>query len=473
MISRTAALDLATWKVTCKALLAAEIPPDQIVWLDEAQGALFPAEAVPIPAAPPEGALRVPARLLAITEWVLRHRLIERCDVLYRLTFRITRGERGLLSSLTDPDVERATELERAVRKDAHRMQAFVRFKETEVAPGVSRFMSWYAPDHEILTLVAPIFASRFRDRSWSVLTPTRSAHYDAGQLRYGPGATPPQQEADDPLEELFRTYYAAVFDPARLNPVAMRRDLPGRRLRALPEARIVPELIRGAERRKSSMIARADVLPRTEHFLPQVRDLGKLANAAATCRGCSLYQAATQTVFGEGRANARLMFVGEQPGDTEDQLGRVFTGPAGKLLDRVFAEAGIEREQAYLTNAVKHFRFEQRGKARIHQRPKPGDVRACRPWLEAEIAAVRPHVIVCLGATAAQSLLGATFRLTQSRGSELKTPWAQITIPTWHPANILRAPDDSTRAQLFLELVRDCARAKSLAHAPEALQPR
>jgi DNA polymerase len=196
---------------------------------------------------------------------------------------------------------------------------------------------------------------------------------------------------------------------------------------------------------------------------MPERRSLPALRNAAASCQGCPLYLRATQTVFGEGPARARVMFVGEQPGDMEDREGRPFVGPAGQLFDRALSEAGLARDEAYVTNAVKHFKFEQRGKARLHKRPKAGEIGACLPWLHAEIAAVKPEILVLLGATAGQALFGAQFRITQERGRPIASTLAELVIATAHPSAILRAPDAEARDKAFRELVNDL---KLVAHA-------
>jgi uracil-DNA glycosylase len=194
----------------------------------------------------------------------------------------------------------------------------------------------------------------------------------------------------------------------------------------------------------------------RTEDFLPERRDLASLAKAAQACRGCSLYLRATQTVFGEGPATARVVVVGEQPGDVEDKQGRPFVGPAGRLLDKALGDAGLDRSSIYLTNAVKHFSFEERGKKRIHKKPRQSEVRACHPWLEGELAAIRPDLLVLLGATAAQAVFGSAFRVSQQRGKLLESRLAPIVVATTHPSSILRAPDDASREEAFGALVAD-----------------
>src|SRR5512138_1006944 len=184
--------------------------------------------------------------------------------------------------------------------------------------------------------------------------------------------------------------------------------------------------------------------------LVPAHPTLPSLRSAAAQCRACPLWERGTQTVFGEGRVGAAVLFVGEQPGNEEDLAGHPFVGPAGRLLDRALEAAGIDRSAAYVTNAVKHFKWEPRGKRRIHQKPTAGEVRACLPWLAAELAVVRPRAIVCLGATAAQALLGRGFKVTERRGELLSTPFAPVAMATVHPSSILRARDDrSRRAEL------------------------
>jgi len=178
------------------------------------------------------------------------------------------------------------------------------------------------------------------------------------------------------------------------------------------------------------------------------------LREAVQSCRGCDLYQHATQAVAGEGGASSTIVFIGEQPGDEEDRKGQPFVGPAGRLLDRALQEAGIDRKSVYVTNAVKHFKFEERGKRRIHKKPSASETKACRPWLEAELEVIRPEILVCLGATAAQSVFGPDYRVTQARGKFVSHPWAALATSTIHPSAILRAPDELRESEyaLFVE---------------------
>ena len=197
--------------------------------------------------------------------------------------------------------------------------------------------------------------------------------------------------------------------------------------------------------------------------LLPDESDLAQLRQAAAGCTACPLYRNATQTVFGAGREHAAMLFVGEQPGDHEDLAGHPFVGPAGKMLDRCIKEAGLDRSRAYLTNAVKHFKWVPRGPRRIHSKPGSMEIAACLPWLEAELAAVKPKVVVALGATAAQALFGKAFRVTRERGKLIPCRWAPYAMATVHPSSLLRAPDDATRHREIERLIGDLRKVAPL----------
>src|SRR5215831_374129 len=205
--------------------------------------------------------------------------------------------------------------------------------------------------------------------------------------------------------------------------------------------------------------------------LIPQRPTLSSVRSAAEDCHACELWEKGTQTVFGEGSKSARLMLIGEQPGDQEDKIGRPFVGPAGKLLDRALEAAGIDRGDVYVTNVVKHFNWEPRGKWRIHKKPRPQHIAACQPWLDIEFALVKPQAVVCLGATAAQALLGSAFRVTQHRGEFIQSTLAPIVLATVHPSSLLRAPDDETRhreTERFIDDLRLVARALSKQQSPQ-----
>jgi len=206
---------------------------------------------------------------------------------------------------------------------------------------------------------------------------------------------------------------------------------------------------------------------PGAEKFVPPHASLKKLREAIPACKGCDLYKFATQAVFGEGPAKARIILIGEQPGDQEDRAGKPFVGPAGKVLHRALAEAGLKRKEVYVTNAVKHFAHEERGKRRIHRTPLRSEVTACRPWMEAEIADVQPEVVVCLGAIAAKAIFGPQFRLTEQRGKFLASPYASKTLATYHPSAVLRGDTPEARESLYKMLVADLKTAARAATKP------
>ena len=201
--------------------------------------------------------------------------------------------------------------------------------------------------------------------------------------------------------------------------------------------------------------------------YLPDSKTIAALRKAADRCQACDLFKHATQVVFGNGPVSASVVFIGEQPGNEEDLQGVPFVGPAGHLLDRALEEAGIERAEVYVTNVVKHFKFEERGKRRIHKKPNSSEIDACHPWLEAEISLIKPKIIVCLGATAAQAILGRAYRLTKERGTFMPHEWAPFVTATIHPSAILRAPDEQQRHQQYKELVEDLKQVKKKLQQP------
>ncbi|TMN17988.1 UdgX family uracil-DNA binding protein [Pseudoxanthomonas sp. X-1] len=456
------AWSLEAWRIAARAAWCANVAPDQVDWEGGAQGGLLATpEVTTLPAQ--REAPRVSSDFLALAGAVLCHRDPHRHGLLYRLLWRMGQGERGLLAHATDADVHRAGVLAKAVRRDSHKMKAFVRFREV---PGeANAFVAWFEPEHHIVDRVAPFFARRFAGMRWAILTPYRSAHWDGDALAFGPGGVRADAPADDAREALWRTYYANIFNPARLNPTMMRSEMPQKYWKHLPEAALLPELLQSAGARVREMAERMPEAPRRripeaapEPVLRADDSLDAVRAAAAACRRCELWQPATRTVFGEGPADARIVLVGEQPGDEEDLSGRPFVGPAGKLLDRVLAELGIDRGALYLTNAVKHFRFEQRGKRRLHRNPTSSQVAACRPWLQQELARLDPKAIVCLGANAARAVLGADFQLMAQRGQWRVMADGARALATVHPSWVLRQPDAKAREDAYALLRQDLA---------------
>jgi uracil-DNA glycosylase len=452
--------DLASFREVARGLLVRGVAPDAVLFSEERQrqASLLDAEATPKSA--PVTGLSVPPAFLEMAERVAYHRAPERWGLLYRVLWRLTHGERKLMEVVSDPDVYRLVTLAKAVQRDAHKMKAFVRFRKVE-REGEEYFIAWHRPDHRIVRHVAPFFARRFPSMRWSILTPDESVSWDLHGLSYGPGVPRSEAPEEDALEEMWSTYYASTFNPARLNIRAMRAEMPQKHWSTLPEARLIPELVRGAPERTAKMVRPRLEASDASRYLPVHRDLGSLAEAARGCKACPLYERATGTVFGEGPVGARLMLVGEQPGDNEDREGRPFIGPAGQLLDEVLAQVGLDRKELYLTNAVKHFGWVPGDeKQRLHAKPGRREVLACKAWLDAEVEQVKPRMIVCLGATAAQSFLGPGFRINLSRGQVFETPWAQAWMATFHPSALLRMPDEAARAKARVHFEEDLRKA-------------
>ena len=460
------AWDLQAWRDVARAGLCAGIEPHDIDWAAGAQASLLAPP--PITDAPMlHPAPRVSASMLHLAGSVLCHRDAGGHALLYRLLWRMTHGEPHVLDNPADPDSHRAHALAQDVRRDSHKMKAFVRFRSL---PGTEeRFVSWFEPSHQILDRVAPFFVRRFAGMHWAILTPYRSVAWDGEEMRFGAGADASQVPADDAGEDLWRTYYANIFNPARINPKMMRQEMPQKYWKHLPEAQLIPGLLRDAGSRVAEMASRQAEAPRRRiPAAPAPAPLAQfgltaLREQAKDCRACPLWEKATQTIFGEGPADARVMLVGEQPGDAEDLSGRPFVGPASKLLDQVLQELGLDRDALYLTNAVKHFHFEQRGKRRLHRNPEVTHVTACAPWLAREIESIKPSIIVTLGATAARAILGPRFALMRERGKVLIRHDGVRILPTVHPAWVLRQQDVHSRDAAYHLLRDDLAQLATL----------
>ena len=362
--------DLAGFRDAARRLVAQDVEPAGVVWTIGDAPDLFGSEAAAT--APP---LLLPRPVGELIAAIVPHRDPERYALLYGLIWRVLHGERALLEVASDPLVHRLHLMSRAVGRDLHKMHAFLRFRRVE-SEEPERFVAWFEPEHFILEAAAPFFVERFRSLIWSILTPIGSAHWDRARLSFGPPAQPGDAPAGDAFEAGWRGYYESVFNPARVNPKAMRAEMPKKYWRNLPEAASIAGLIQDAPRRAMQMIDQEATMPtkrKPARALDAMRDqephsLAELNDIIA--RSEPLVPGATQAVLGEGLEDAAIAFVGEQPGDQEDLQGRPFVGPAGQLLARALGEVGLERGQVYLTNAVKHFKFERRG-SRSRRRAK------------------------------------------------------------------------------------------------------
>lgn len=447
LVTLAAEDDFDGWRDAVRRLVVEGIAAGAVEWrIGNATGELFGEAAA---AASPERGFSVPRVFLDLAEHAALHGDRQRFALLHALLARVV-AEPGVLNDKADPLLRRVEALAKAVRRDIHKMRAFVRFRAVEDGDG-TRYVAWFEPEHHIVRANAGFFVDRFASMRWSILTPAVSLHWDGRMLSEGPGAKREDAPGDDPAEAVWKSYYASIFNPARLKIGAMLKEMPRRYWRNMPETALVPALIAGAQAREAEMVAKA----RQRAGDPAGWDA--LRTEAAHCRRCDLFRHATGTVFGEGPVDARLVFVGEQPGDQEDMAGKPFVGPAGAVFDRALAEAGIDRSIAYVTNAVKHFKYELRGKRRLHQRPDVAEIAACRWWIEQELALIRPELTVALGATAARSLFGRPMTIARERGRLLALPDdAGNAIVTVHPSYMLRLPDERARAEEFDRFVAD-----------------
>jgi uracil-DNA glycosylase len=433
------------WRRATRALVLGGVPPEAIVW--SVGGTADGSAGDPLPP-PTDGTFNVSRALVALAETAILAREPERFALLYRLVWRAHRGERHSFEQATDPEVRRAQGFARSVRRDLHRMRALVRFRAVEQPDG-TRYLGWFEPDHYILEANAEFFARRFPTLRWSILTPDASAHWDGRALRLGPGVDPSDVPDDHALEACWRNLPDPVALPVTTGSASgWTEEIVEQTLRAPDKLPLGPVRTRS---RESGPAARGT-------------PLGRAAHEAEACRRCDLWEPATQTVFGEGPADARIMFVGEQPGDQEDVAGRPFVGPAGQLLDRALEEAGIDRRGVYVTNAVKHFKFVPRGKRRIHQKPESPEIAACKFWLDIELREVRPDLLVLLGATAARAILGRAVTIGRERGRRIDLGDGQAGFITVHPSFLLRVPDEDSRAREYRAFLGDLRKAARLA---------
>ena len=459
------------WRQSARALALAQVPPEEITWrMAGAEAGLFDDEDTPLPP-PGDGTLTVSKAFPALARLLCASRDAQAFDLAYRLLCR-QRGQPGLLSNRADAEVSRAQVLAKNVRRDMHKMKAFVRFREvTPENAGRRQFLSWFEPDHRIEEPIAGFFQRRFGDMDWAIVTPDVTTHCKDGQISQK--AIPSDRlDLTDETETLWQTYYANIFNPARLKIRAMQSEMPKKYWKNLPEAAMIPGLIAEAEARVAEMREAAPTLPplRAQRLSGTLVRPEASGDTLAGCTRCPLARTATQAVPGEGPAPAALMIVGEQPGEAEDLAGRPFVGPAGQLFDRLAQEAGLDRHAAYVTNAVKHFKFQVRGKRRIHQSPNASEVSHCRWWLTQEIARVQPRLILALGATAALALTGNGKGITARAGRIEQGIDGIPVLLTLHPAALLRHPDPETRRRLTDQLRGDLEAAVRMLPAADRL---
>ena len=453
--------DFAFWRERARQLIQCDVPPDRVSWVEPGgTGDLFAYEGpsrgekrLPVPGAD-ASEVRASKRFMRLARNACVHSDPERFSLLYRVLWRL-QSKPGMMQDSADTDVRRIEELDKEVRRDAHKMHAIVRFREVETPDG-EHYVAWFEPDHHIVRREAGFFMRRFANMRWSILTPKGSIHWDGETVREGPPARREDAPAGDPVEALWKSYYASTFNPARLKVGAMLSEMPKKYWKNMPEAELIPELIAGAQAREAGMVAAG---AREVREMPA--SLEAIAEGIHACRDCPIAECGTRAVMGEGTPGAPLMIVGEQPGDQEDLAGRPFVGPAGELLNVYLDKAGIDRGEAYVTNAVKHFKFVARGKRRIHQTPQAKEIDTCRFWLEAEREVVQPRMVLALGASAARAMLGRTVSLAKERGRPVPLEDGSELWVTAHPSYLLRLDGEARAAQEEL-FARDLAAVKA-----------
>jgi DNA polymerase len=499
----------AGWREQALRALAADWPPEAVTWaegasapgagtqqmaldysLEPSTSAMDPASAQVLPEArmddsdvnrsrthgsDPAPAIRVSKDLATLLQDAARYRSPQRWAFMYRVLWRWQHGDRAVASA-ADEDGARLNAMAKSVRRAQHDMIAYVRFRQSDT-PGMPEYLAWYEPGHDVLAYAAEHFARRMGRSTWLLGTPQGAALWNGHALRLSDApadaAAIQADAAGDQAESLWLAYYKSIFNPARLNENALHRQMPVRFWKGLPEGPLIPGMIADA-RNGARRVAQAEAVAvmagksgkQVAVDARRAQPSRAIPSSLDECRRCELWRDATQAVGGEGPATARIMLVGEQPGDQEDLAGRAFVGPAGQVLDDAFRRAGVTRDDVFLTNAVKHFKWIPRGKRRMHKTPAQREVAACMHWLDEELARVRPAVIVTLGATA----LGAILRRKVSMQDYLNAPvrlgdaWL---VATWHPSYALRVNDDAAREKIVEGIAQAIERGRQLADSP------
>ncbi len=452
------------WRNRARPLLAAGVRPDVAMrTLEETTDLASRSDPPPrSPAAAP--GLTLPAALMRLLDSISCFRTLGRYELMYRLAWRTLFENPKLLQDAADQDVRNATLFDAAIRRDVHKMHAFVRFREFPDEAGQAAYFAWFEPEHEILHRGSRFFVERFPNMKWTIATPDGAAVWDQGELNFVELAASGIRPTIDAHEDLWRVYYKSICNRARINPAAMQREMPQKYWKNLPEAAEIGVLIRDGQasltrgsRKAAKLHTNSTAIKRALPATPSPRE------GPDECQRCDLWRKATQAVSGAGPTDSQLMLVGEQPGDEEDLQGQPFVGPAGRLLDQLLSEAGIDRARLYITNAVKHFKWEPRGKRRLHKRPDLREISACGVWLDRELAALNPLIVLAMGATAVRALTGSTLSIDAARRLTLTHLRGGTIVATYHPSAILRAEGERA-AHLRAALLSDLIRARDLA---------
>ena len=458
------------WRSAARDLLAHKVPPSAVQWISHKDdGDLFSGAAEPAPpAAVKQGSptVRISRKLMDMLQTAACCRVPNRWAFLYLVMWRWHQGERDVLSA-ADEDGAKLHGMVKAVKREEHDMHAYIRFRERRADAGPPQFVAWFEPAHDVLPQVARHFAARMGRITWMIATPEASVMWDGATLHStGPLMRGPE-DIDDAGEALWLTYYRSIFNPARLNADLMHGHIPSRFWKNLPEGAVVPDMVSQAAAGARKVGQTRSVGERGGTIIPIAPDKAQpqrdTPSTLDACRRCELWKDATQAVPGAGPDKARIMLVGEQPGDQEDLAGQPFVGPAGQLLDRAMSQADVERRDIYLTNAVKHFKWEPRGKRRMHKTPAQREVEACSYWLDSELAQVQPEVIVALGSTALKAVTGNPHAALKDVLGKPFMHQGRWIVTVYHPSYILRVPGEDMKKQAFEVMVAGLREAKRL----------
>lgn len=462
------------WRDAARRLLAARIKPTDVIWDCGTQAPQLFESITPLPD------LRRPVKVskdfVTLANTVVWHKDPQRFARLYALLWRL-RDTHGLMQDRADPDLAKLRQMEKGVRRCQHKMKAFVRFRDLRATGPRRSFGAWFEPTHYTVEPTAAFFARRFADMDWLIVTPDVTAEFKNSTLKFHEGREKPDLP-EDGAEALWGTYFCNIFNPARVKISAMTSEMPKKYWKNMPETQFIPGLIAEAESKVRAMQEAAPTLPpeRMAHIRKQLTEQAQPASwnmleaGLTACERCTLHTCATQVVKGIGPRDANLMIVGEQPGDQEDLAGTPFVGPAGQLFRQVAATAGLDTDNAYITNAVKHFKFRREGKRRIHQNPTISEISKCAWWLRTEVALVKPKLILAMGASAARATTGNGAGILKRRGT-VETGLDGVPVfLTSHPSHLLRLPDkDRTTAEAAF--ARDLAACAALMGAQTAHQ--
>ncbi|SAL03190.1 UdgX family uracil-DNA binding protein [Caballeronia ptereochthonis] len=474
----------AAWRTAARDLLMEGARPEEVLWREsDASATVFGTIEPPPPGSVDPNAkkpVKIAREFLAMLETAACYRAPDRWPFLYKALWRWTQGDRAVASP-QDADGHRLHRMIETVEAEESEMRKVLRFRHRDASLGPPEFISWFEPVHDLLEHAAMHFATRMGSATWMIATPHGAAFWDGALLRVDRTSEPEEKPMDfgetamsgeavsgDAIEALWLAYYESTFAPAQANAAEMASHMPVRYWKSPQNECADPALISRAD-----PYSRRDRHPRNvppEMEVAINTDLEPIKGTMLTeppsldaCRRCALWRNATQAVPGAGPADARVMLVGEQPGDHEDREGKPFVGPAGKLLDEALAEAALERESLYLTNAVKHFKWEAHGDERTHLAPAQREREACRYWLDEELRRIAPKVVVALGATALKALTGHRTALSEYLGKTIEHQ-GRIVVPTYHPSYLLRLTDEKVRTEVFGTIVEALVFAQQIA---------